>query len=189
MKTPLSKTNHLNEPVFTSPAPRLRTIACVALAFTGLAMASTGGWTGAERHSIASGVTYVDDSSRSIHQETDFKASPQRIYEVLLDSKQFGEFTGLPAKISHDAGGSFSLFDGYITGRNVELLPNRRIVQAWRAGSWDEGVYSIIRFELKPQGSGTHLIMDHEGFPPGARESLNSGWKERYWDPLRKYLD
>lgn len=189
MKTPLSKTNHLNEPVFTSPAPRLRTIACVALAFTGLAMASTGGWTGAERHSIASGVTYVDDSSRSIHQETDFKASPQRIYEVLLDSKQFGEFTGLPAKISHDAGGSFSLFDGYITGRNVELLPNRRIVQAWRAGSWDEGVYSIVRFELKPQGSGAHLIMDHDGFPEGAKEHLDSGWKERYWDPLRKYLD
>jgi activator of HSP90 ATPase len=175
--------------VFTSLSARLRMVVCVALAFAGLAMASTGGWPPAKAHSIASGATYADDSPRSIHQETDFKASPQRIYEALLDSKQFGEFTGLPARISHDAGGAFSLFDGYITGRNIELLPNRRIVQAWRAGSWDEGVYSIVRFELKPLESGTHLIMDHDGFPAGAKESLNSGWKGRYWDPLRKYLD
>ena len=91
--------------------------------------------------------------------------------------------------ISREAGGAFSAFDGYITGRNVELVPNQRIVQAWRAGSWDAGVYSIVRFELKPQGSGTRLIMDHDGFPEGARESLESGWKEHYWQPLSKYLD
>ena len=49
-------------------------------------------------------------------------------------------------------------------GRNVELLPNHRIVQAWRVVTWPEGVYSIAKFELKPHGSGTQLVFDTSDF-------------------------
>src|SRR5438309_1234443 len=38
--------------------------------------------------------------SIKIHQEIDFKASPQRIYEALLDAKQFAAFSGRPAEIN-----------------------------------------------------------------------------------------
>jgi len=131
---------------------------------------------------------WADASSISIHQEMDFKASPQRVYEALLDSKQFSAFSGAPAEIHAEAGGAFSLFNGHIIGRNIELLPNRRIVQAWRVVTWDEGIYSIVKFELKPMGSGTRLIMDHTGFPEGKKEHLDEGWKTNYWAPLRKYL-
>src|SRR6266576_5820899 len=80
--------------------------------------------------------------SITIHQEIDFTASPQRLYEALLDAKQFAAFSGRPAEINRDAGGAFSLFDGHIIGRNVELVPNQRIVQAWRTVDWPEGAYS-----------------------------------------------
>src|SRR5579862_7690105 len=53
---------------------------------------------------------------------------------------------------------------------------------------WDPGVYSVVKFELKPQGSGTTLILDHTGFPEGEYDSLFKGWGLRYWDPLKKYL-
>jgi len=127
-------------------------------------------------------------ASMPIHQEVDFKASPQRVYKALLDSRQFSAFTGNPAQIHAEAGGAFSCFGGRVVGRNIEVIPNQRVVQAWRLTEWPEGVYSVARFELKAQGSGTRLIFDHVGFAAEDREHLDQGWHQMYWDPLRKYL-
>jgi activator of HSP90 ATPase len=128
-------------------------------------------------------------TTRAIHQVEDFKAGPQRVYEALLDAKQFSAFSGgRAAEIHREVGGAFSLFAGHIVGRNLELVPNRRIVQAWRAASWPEGIYSIARFELSGQGSGSRATLDHAGFPSELAEHLESGWTENYWTPLRKYL-
>jgi activator of HSP90 ATPase len=124
----------------------------------------------------------------SLHQEIDLKASTERIYEVLLDSKQFGAATGLPAQIDPIEGGPFKTFGGLIVGRNVELVSNERIVQAWRPTHWDSGIYSIVRFQLKPQASGAFVILDHTGFPEGEYDHLNEGWPTRYWEPLKKFL-
>ena len=127
--------------------------------------------------------------SQPIHQEVVFKASPERIYRALTDEKQFSEVTGgAPTEISLDAGGPFFCFGGMIEGRQVELVPNRRIVQAWRVKNWEPGVYSIARFELKKEGSETRLIFNHDGFPQENREHLESGWKENYWEPLKRFL-
>jgi activator of HSP90 ATPase len=128
------------------------------------------------------------DTRTSLHMDIDIKAAPQRIYEALLDAKQFGAFSGLPAEIDPKAGGAFSMFQGQIGGRNVELVPNQRIVQAWRPGHWEPGVYSIVKFELKPGASGTMLVLDHTGFPAGSFESLSSGWHLHYFEPLKKFL-
>lgn len=127
--------------------------------------------------------------STAIHQEVIFKASPSRIYEVLTNAEQFSAATGgAPAEISPEVGGTFSCFGGHIVGRNVELVPNQRIVQAWRPSRWEEGVYSIVKFELKEQGSETLLIFDHTGIPEGQSEHLAPGWKDNYWTSLEKYL-
>ncbi len=127
--------------------------------------------------------------STTIHQEIIFKASPIRVYEALTDSKQFSLVTGgTPTEISKEEGGSFSCFGGMVTGRNIELVPNQRIVQAWRAGNWDAGVYSIVKFDLKEQGSDTLLVFDHSGFPESQGEHLAAGWHENYWKLLEKYL-
>jgi activator of HSP90 ATPase len=131
--------------------------------------------------------------STAIHQEIDFETNPQRVYEALLDARQFSAFTGLPAEIEPKAGGAFSCFGGIITGRTVELVPNKRIVQAWRVKIWPEGVYSIVSFALEPKGSGTRLILTHDGFPEPMRAHLNGempegGWHRQYWQPLKNYL-
>jgi activator of HSP90 ATPase len=128
-----------------------------------------------------------------IHQEIIFKVSPSRLYDVLLDSAAFSALTGRAAEIDRAPGGAFSCFGGFITGRNIELVPDRRIVQAWRVGNWPEGTYSIVRFELLAQGSGTRLVMDHAGFPAELRSHLNGeqaegGWHRQYWGPLQTYL-
>ncbi|MFI5234874.1 MAG: SRPBCC domain-containing protein [Gemmatimonadales bacterium] len=127
-------------------------------------------------------------SGAPIHQEVDFAAPPARIYEALLDQAKFAAFSGRPATLDRAAGGAFTLFGGPITGRNIELIPNQRIVQAWRVANWPDGVWSIVRFELKPQGTGTRLIFDHTGFPASERDHLVAGWETNYWAPLKKYL-
>jgi activator of HSP90 ATPase len=162
-----------------------RRVLCLAIAFTSVAAAY--GLTEQQEVPNPSSVGNPVHAI-TIHQEVDLKASPQRVYEALLDAKQFSAFSGSPADIDGRVGGAFSVFAGHIVGRNVELVPNQRIVQAWRAVTWPEGVYSIARFELKSQGSGTHVVLEHTGFPEDLREHLAEGWQSHYWTLLQKYF-
>src|ERR1700693_802791 len=98
-----------------------------ALAFGGLAFNSRGRLSAQELSKTPG--TAENQKRTSLHQEVDFKASPQRIYEALLDAKQFAAMTGMSAEIDPKAGGAFSTFGGLIVGRNIELTPNQRIVQ------------------------------------------------------------
>jgi activator of HSP90 ATPase len=143
----------------------------------------------------------ISRSMESIHQEVQFKVAPERVYAALTDEKEFQKAvllsdavkTGMvkvaqAAKISASPGGEFALFGGYITGRQIELVPAVRIVQAWRTASWAAGTYSIARFSLAKQGTGTLLAFDHTGFPTGEAEHLAQGWRTNYWQPLEKIL-
>ena len=142
----------------------------------------------------------VARTAESIHQETPYKASRKRVFEALTETSQFdriihiatgGDISALGNKrtaISRDEGGSFTIFGGHIIGRQIELVPNERIVQAWRVVDWDPGVYSIAKFELMEQGAETKIVFDHTGFPQGLGEHLAAGWKLHYWEPLKKFL-
>ena len=143
----------------------------------------------------------ISHTCESIHQEVVFKASRKRVYEAFTETQQFDKVVQLsaamksgmapgakPTEISHEVGGAFALYGGYIVGRHIELVPNERIVQAWRVQSWNPGIFSIAKFALAEQDSGTKLIFDHTGFPDGMGEHLAEGWKANYWEPLAKYL-
>lgn len=146
----------------------------------------------------AGGEDRISHAAESIHQEPVFQASRTRVYKALTDTDQFGQVTRLsgaamslgqsPTEISSQVGGAFTLFGGHIVGRHIELVPGERIVQAWRVVDWNPGVYSIARFELTEQGSGTRILFDHTGFPAGLAQHLAAGWTEHYWVPLAKYL-
>jgi activator of HSP90 ATPase len=123
-----------------------------------------------------------------IHQEIDFKAPPRRIYDILLDARQFATLTGMSAEIDPQPGGVFKTFGGLIEGRNIELVPAVRIVQAWRPASWEPGRYTLAHFELKPRANETTVILDHTGFAEGDFDHFDEGWHLRYWNPLKRYL-
>lgn len=125
----------------------------------------------------------------TITQSITIRTSPAKLYQALTSADQFGEVTGAAAEISSEAGGAFSCFGGQIVGRHIELLPNKRIVQAWRVNMWPEGVYSVVRFNISESGGTTTLELVHTGYPEGAAEHLEPGWHKMYWKPLRKYLE
>lgn len=144
----------------------------------------------------------ISHSCETIHQTVLFKASRKRVYETLTDEKQFDKVVKLsmavaqagmalgnkPTQIAREVGGTFTLFGGHILGRHLEFLPQERIVQAWRVATWEAGVYSIARFQLVEEGSGTKLVFDHAGFPQGLGQHLAEGWKGNYWEPMQKVL-
>jgi activator of HSP90 ATPase len=181
-------------PIAPTTAPtRRRLLSRVAIAVGGLSMDSPKLW--------AQAAEEISHAAESIHQETVINASRERVYDALTDAKQFNEVTKIAAAkdpavslekaltvISRDVGGAFSLFGGIILGRHIELVPNTRIVQAWRVSYWNPGAFSIAKFELIQQGSGTKIVFDHTGFPKGDAETLASGWKAHYWEPLAKFL-
>jgi len=150
--------------------------------------------TAAEGNGVAHGAA-------SIRQQVEFSASPHRVYEALLDEAQFDKIVRLsaaaafatragaaPTHIDRKVGGAFSLFGGYITGLQIEMVPDARIVQAWRAGGWGAGAYSIARFELTPAGAATRLVLEHRGFPDDQAAHLAAGWHDNYWQPITKFL-
>ena len=127
--------------------------------------------------------------SSAIHQEREFGAAPADVYRALVDATEFSALTGgAGAEIGDAPGDALSLFGGMITGRQLELVPDRRIVQAWRASRWADGVYSIARFELEPSGAGTRVVFDHTGYPDDEHDHLAAGWDANYWEPLARHL-
>ena len=125
----------------------------------------------------------------ALRLEVTFRASAEHVYEALLDERKLTAFSGAVARIDSTEGGTFSLVGGRVTGRNVELIPNQRIVQAWHVMPWAAGIYSIVRFELHPTAEGSSLVLDHSGFAPEDLAARTAGWFRVYLDPLRKYLE
>jgi activator of HSP90 ATPase len=182
--TPVNPSTTNASPVDAST--RRQALARVAFTLGSLAASSAWAQTTLPMKEVPASAANQDRTS--LHQEIDYKTTPLRIYEALLDSKQFATFTGMPADIDPKAGGAFSTFGGLVVGRNVELIPNQRLVQAWRPTHWDAGVYSIVKFDMKTQPSGTLVVLDHTGFPPGEFDALDAGWYSHYWNPLKKFL-
>lgn len=127
--------------------------------------------------------------TKDIHQTVTFKASPHDVYEALMDSRKHARFTGAAARISRKPGGTFSAYDVYIDGINVELVPDTRIVQAWRASDWPEGCYSLVVYTLKKIKDGTRMEFTHIGVPNKEFKGVHSGWEEFYWGPLKALLE
>jgi len=191
METNMSTAKHSDAGAATTT--RRKVLAAAALAMSGIALP----------RAVSSKVTAdeISKSEESIRQQILFTASRKRLYDALTDAKQFDQVARLsaamqggmppgakPTRLSSTPSSEFALFGGHIVGRQIELVANARIVQAWRAGNWDPGSYSIARFELIEQGSGTQLLFEHTGFPKGQSEHLAAGWKENYWEPLEKFL-
>ncbi|MGZ6519411.1 MAG: SRPBCC domain-containing protein [Bacteroidia bacterium] len=133
-------------------------------------------------------MTTTKNDSKTIHLEATIPASPERIYELLINGAKFGNVTGKPGKGAGSEGAYLSLFDGWIQGRQIELIPNKSVIQAWRFKDWDPGIFSIVRFTLIPEGNNTKLVVDQHLHPVAAHEQVLANWQPFYFDPFIKHF-
>jgi activator of HSP90 ATPase len=127
--------------------------------------------------------------TKTIKQSVTFRARPHDVYEALMDSEKHARFTSGEAHISREVGGKFSAFDGYSEGVNIELVPDEKIVQSWRAGDWPEGHYSRATFIIKEDEGNTRLTFTQSGVPEKQYEDIAHGWQDYYWGPMKKMLE
>jgi activator of HSP90 ATPase len=115
-------------------------------------------------------------------------AKPDEVYDAWLSSKGHAAMTGSPAKVSAAVGGEFDAWDGYIHGKNLELVPKKRIVQAWRTSEFSANEPdSRIEITLEPAGKETKLTLQHTGLPPHGGQ-YESGGVESYIEPMKEYF-
>lgn len=127
--------------------------------------------------------------TRTIRQSVTFSASAHDVYELLMDSRKHAAFTGGKARISRRVGGSFSVFDGYATGKNIELSADQSIVQSWHASDWPEEFDSKVSFTLTDTSSGCTLRFVHSGVPSDQFKAIKQGWIDFYWNPMNNLLE
>ena len=126
---------------------------------------------------------------KTIKQRVKFGASPATVYDLLADSRKHSTVTGKKATISRKVGGTFSARGNDVSGINVDLVPGRRIVQAWRHKRFPEGIFSMAAVTLTPTpDGGTELVLTHRGVPKELIPETESAWREQYWAKIKAYL-
>jgi activator of HSP90 ATPase len=126
----------------------------------------------------------------TIRQTLTIKAKPDEVYDALMDSDKHAKVTGSPASISDKVGGKFTAWDGYIFGKNLQLVRGKKIVQEWSTTEWPPG-YPTSRLEITLTGTagGTKLEMVHSRVPAEQSDDYAEGWESYYWEPLTAYFE
>ena len=127
-------------------------------------------------------------SIKTIRQSVTFRATPHDVYEALMNEKKHSELTGSEVQIGRNVGSEFSVYGGDIQGVNLELVPDKKIIQSWRYSDWPKGHYSKATFLLKEVTNGTRLTFTQTGVPEEFYEDIAQGWKDYYWEPMKKML-
>jgi activator of HSP90 ATPase len=115
-------------------------------------------------------------------------ARAQDIYDAWLSSNGHEKITGgQKAQISAQEGAAFTVWNGYITGRNLTLEPGRRIVQSWRTTKFTDAD-SQIEVVLQPATGGTTVTVRHSNVPDGHTSYRDGGWQRSYFEPMKQHF-
>lgn len=124
--------------------------------------------------------------TKTIKQTIIINANPEQVYDVLMNSKKHAKLIGDKARINNKVNGKFSIYNGYITGKNLVLEKNKKIIQEWTATDFPKSHKSKVIFELKKQGNRTKLVFTHKNVPLENYKDIKQGWIDYYWNPLKE---
>jgi len=113
------------------------------------------------------------------------ETSPEEVFKALTTPEIIEEWSGSsPVKMEANVGTEFSLWGGDIHGKNIEIIPNRKIVQEWYGGNWSEP--SIVTFELSSINEGTIVELEQKNIPDEAFEGIAKGWEDYYLGQIQE---
>lgn len=115
--------------------------------------------------------------------------SAKTLYKAWLNSKSHSAFTGGVAKASSKIGANFTAWDGYITGKNLELIENKYIKQSWRTIEFaDDAEDSILELTFKEKNGETTIELYHHHLQTGDGKKYADGWQQHYFEPMKNYF-
>jgi activator of HSP90 ATPase len=125
----------------------------------------------------------------SIRMSAVVAAEPKAVYAAWMSSKGHGEMTGSGAKITAKVGSAFTAWDGYISGKTLELEPGSRIVQSWRTTDFESNEPdSHLEVLLEKAKGGTKVTLVHTNIPAGHGPEYRKGWLDFYFKPMKDYF-
>lgn len=112
-------------------------------------------------------------------------APPEDVYLALTNPLTIQLWTGEEAIMSTEPNSEFSLWEGSISGKNLEFEPNKKIVQEWYFGEQEEK--SIVTIKLHPHDAGTSVELRHTNIPDADYDDIVVGWNEMYFGALQEF--
>ena len=119
----------------------------------------------------------------------DIKAQTQDVFTALTNPFSIELWSGNQAVMSTEVGFEFSLWDGDIIGKNIEVLTNKKLVQEWYFGEEEEELKSIVTIKLWEKNSNTSVELNHSNIPDEAYENIVEGWNEAYFGAIKALLE
>ena len=128
--------------------------------------------------------------AKTLTQKVVFKnTTVATLYNTYVDAKEHSKATGMPVTIQPKEGSKFRSDDGYITGKNFQLVKNKLIVQSWRASDWnDSDLDSTFILSFEQKGKDGIVNMVHANIPDNQFAGIKDGWNTYYWKPWKKYF-
>ena len=111
----------------------------------------------------------------------------EKVWRALTDPTEINEWGAGPVDMDDKVGTEFNLWEGDIHGKNIEVIPKKRLVQEWFSGHWEKP--SKVAFTLSRLSQKTQIDLLHEEYPEVEHEELESGWREYYLGPMKDYLE
>jgi len=114
-------------------------------------------------------------------------ATPEEVYLALTNPLTLELWTGEEAQMSTEPGSEFSLWDGSISGRNLEFEQDKKIVQQWYfEGESDNSIVTIKLHHTK--NNHTSVELRHTNIPDKEYDDFASGWDNSYFGALEEFF-
>ncbi|GAB1598176.1 activator of 90 kDa heat shock protein ATPase homolog 1-like [Argonauta hians] len=115
-----------------------------------------------------------------------FICSPADLYRIFTVSELMSAFSGGEVICKSEELGEFSLYSGFVTGKFIETVPNKKVIQKWRLKSWPKDHFSQVTLEFEEKGDSTMLHLIQTGIPQKEYDSTREGWNQNYWARIRQ---
>ncbi len=124
---------------------------------------------------------------KTIRQTYHINAPVKEVWKALVNPDYINAWGGGPVKMDEREGSEFSLWGGDIHGKNIEIVPEKKLVQQWFGGNWKKP--SIATFALHSEEDGVRIDFLHENVPDEDAKNIEEGWEDYYLGPLKDYLE
>jgi activator of HSP90 ATPase len=114
-------------------------------------------------------------------------ATPDEIYMALTNPITIELWTGEVAEMSTEPGSEFSMWDGSISGKNIEFEPGKKIVQQWYFDGQSDN--SIVTIKLHEDKQGTSAELRHTNIPDADFDDITDGWTTAYFGGLIDFFE
>jgi len=123
----------------------------------------------------------------TIQQTYEMNASPEEVFEALVNPEIIQLWSEDEAKMSDQVGASFMLWGGQMFGINLEVVKNKKLVQEWSYDQWDAP--SKVTMVIKPKGKKSVVELLHEDVPEKSLKSITEGWNDYYLGAMQEMFE